>query len=46
MSAFLLRRGTGAATEARDRRRAILLTLGGLLVTIYILLTTVPISFG
>jgi multiple sugar transport system permease protein len=32
-----LRRGTSAAVDARDRRRTILLTLGGLLVTVYIL---------
>ena len=34
----ILRRGTGAITaDARDRRRTILLTLGGLLVAAYIL---------
>lgn len=38
MSASLLRRETGvAATEARDLRRTILLSLGGLLVAVYIL---------
>ena len=38
MNADFLRRGTGAAAaNARDRRRTILLTFGGLLVTAYIL---------
>ena len=35
MNAAFLHRGTSA--DARDRRRAILLTLGGLLVAVYIL---------